>query len=84
MKINSIGARPYGVLKKVTTKSVGLDQLKIKDGSFKDKNIRIYEEYSRGNLDLKLFWLTDKLGNFIKYKLQHISNGRIIFEKFSK
>ena len=80
MKIGKI-TPSFGVLQKVTSKSVGVSELKVIKGSFKDQNITIFKEYFWNHLDLKLYWITDKLGKFLKSKLQHISNGRIIWER---
>ena len=81
MRINKIGTPSFGVLQKVTSKGAGVSKLVISKGTFKDTNITIYKEYYRNKLDLKLYWVTDKLGKFIKSKLQHISNGRVTWER---
>lgn len=80
MKIGKI-TPSFGVLRNVTSKGVGVSELKIIKGSFKDQNVTIFKEYYGNKLDLKLYWITDKLGRFIKAKLQHIGNGRVIWER---
>ena len=80
MKISGI-TPSFGVLQKVTSKGVGVRELKIIKGSFKDQNITIFKEYSWKHLDLKLYWITDKVGKFIKAKLQHINRGKVTWER---
>lgn len=77
--------RVQGVLKNKIIKNYITGRLEILEGTYKDKNVRIYREYLNNKLDLKYYEVRDKLGNFIGSRLLHIRDGKVIkkLDKFA-
>lgn len=78
MKVDKISSQSIGIRKKDHWRTLGNESIHSVEGELKDKRITVYEQFTDGVLVAKLHYLSDKVGNFIKFKLAQYKDGKKI------
>ena len=77
MKVGQIQGPSFGIYNHSHVRTVGDSTVRTITGYKGDKKISIYSQYENNTLTGKLYYVEDKLMNFIKFKLYQIKNGKV-------
>ena len=66
---------PSGIFRREKITCVGKDKIISTDGIINNKEITVYRQYLDNKLVSKLYFLSDKFGNFLKLKLVAFTDG---------
>lgn len=66
---------PSGIFRREKITCVGKDKIISTDGVVNNKQITVYRQYLDNKLVSKLYFLSDRLGNFLKLKLLAFKDG---------
>jgi hypothetical protein len=77
MYVSKIQGPSFGIYDHTHVRTVGDSTVRTITGYTGDKKISVFSQYENGILTGKLYYLEDKLLNFIKFKLYQIKNGKV-------
>lgn len=77
MDVQKVGPG-FGIYRKHKTRVVGDSTNYSITGFTNGKKITVYTQYENGEKIGKLYYLEDKLMNWLKFKLQHYKGGKVV------
>lgn len=78
MKIDKLSPMGFGIRRSESFHKVGDEAIHTVNGKINNKNITIYNQYTKGTLTAKLMYLSDELGNFLKFKLLQFEGKKVV------